>query len=82
MKKNRNRFISTEIRLMVARDEVCSRAKKVKRSIQDSHGNVEYNIGNIVPNIIITTYGTRCILEISREQLCKVYDCVTSVFCT
>ena len=51
--------------------------KKLKRSsstdwkLQNSHGDVKYSIGNIVNNIVITTYGAKCILEISRGHFVK-----------
>ena len=34
--------------------------------LQNSHGDVKYSIGNTVNNILMTTYGARWVLEISR----------------
>ena len=47
--------------------------------LQSSHGDVKYSIGNIINNIVITMYGARWLLEISRGPLYKLYDCVTTL---
>lgn len=43
--------------------------------LQNSHGNVKYNIGSIFNIIAITIYSARWILEILGGKFWKVYDC-------
>ena len=56
-------------------------AKEVKalRSIvwwlQNTHGDIKYNIGSMFNIIAITIYSDRWILEILGGKLGKVYDC-------
>ena len=59
-KQNRNRLIDIENRVIVARGEgVGDCVKKVKGlrstdwSLQNSHGDAKYSIGNIVNNIVM-----------------------------
>ena len=51
--------------------------KKDKLVVKKCHGNVSINTGNVV-STIITMYGARCVLEILRGTLCKVYYCPTT----
>ena len=37
----------------------------------NSHRNVKYGVGNIVNNIIITTYSAEWVLEMSKEFFVK-----------
>ena len=46
--------------------------------VQNSHGDANYSTGNIANNIVITIYGTRWILKLPGETLCKVCDCLTT----
>ena len=50
--------------------------------LQNSHGNVEYSIGNIISSIAITMYGVRWVLDLLVWSLCKLYKCLISVLYT
>ena len=53
--------------------------RSTDQQLQNSHGDVKYSLGNIVSNIVITTYGARWALNSSGGTLCKVYDCQTTM---
>ena len=38
--------------------------RRTNWQLQNSHKDVKYSIGNIVSNIVITTYGVRGVLQI------------------
>ena len=74
---------------MVARGEgsrrLVEKGKELRStdwSLQYSHGYVNYSIGNIISNIVVTMYGAKWVLEILGGTLCKVYDCLTIRLCT
>ena len=41
-------------------------------SLQNSHGDVKYSIGNIVNNIVITVYGVRWVLDLLGWSFSKL----------
>ena len=43
---------------------------------------VNYSMGNVVDNIVITLYGARWVLEISGGALCKMCDCLNTMLYT
>ena len=47
-------------------DENVEGIKKYKLGIKNSHRDINYSIGNIVSNIVITMYGDRCVLDLSE----------------
>ena len=82
--QNRNRFMDTEIKLVVARGEGFGELgekgegiKKYKLIVTKQSWVCKVQLGNIVNDIVITVRGARWALEISRGPLCKVYDCLT-----
>ena len=50
-----------------------NKSKSEKKLFLNSHGDVKFSIGNIVNNIVITMYGARWVLELSRGSLCILY---------
>ena len=66
--------------MTVARSEGVGRIKKLKglRStnwlLKNSHGDVQYSIGNIVNNILITMYGVRWIWNLWGWSLSKLHN--------
>ena len=74
-KQNRNRLRYREQADSCQRGEGLGYWVKGLRStnwqLQSSHGDVNYSVGNIVNNIVVTMYGARWILEISGGTLCK-----------
>ena len=51
--------------------------------LQNSHGDVNYNIGNIVKNNLITMYSVRRVLDLlGGESLLKLYKCLTTMLYT
>ena len=56
--------------------------EKYKLVVTNQSQGHKYGIRNIVNNIVITMYGARQVLEISRESLSKVYDCLTTMLYT
>ena len=61
---------------------ILKKEKKYKLVVTKQSQNVQYSVGNIVNNIVITMYGARWVHEILRGLLCKVYDCLTTMLYT
>ena len=72
-KQNRNKLIHTENKWMFARwkgklGEQVKKGKGIRCKMarnKNSHGDVKYNTGNIVNNIVITVYGVRWVLVLA-----------------
>ena len=43
--------------------------KKYKWQLQNGHGGVQYSIGNIVSNAVITRYGARWVLQLLGDHI-------------
>ena len=70
-KWNRNTLIDTEDKLIVARwegiwglGEKGEGIKEYKLAITNSPGGVQYSLGNIVYNTVITIYGVRWVQDL------------------
>ena len=77
-KQNRNRVADPENRLMAARGERGGGTgwegegiRKYKLVITEQSQDVKYSIGHIVNNIVITTCGSRWVLEIWEGHCVK-----------
>ena len=50
--------------------------------VTKSHGDIKYILGNIVNNILTTTCGVRCVLELPGRSLCEIHKCLITVLYT
>lgn len=48
---------------------------------ENSYGDINYSLGGIVYNIVITTHGVRWVRDLLGESFCKLYKCPTTVLC-
>ena len=55
--------------------------KKYKLAVT-SHGDVKHSIGNIVNNIIITTYRVRWVQDLLGDHFCRLYKCLNTILYT
>ena len=46
--------------------------------LQNSHGDEEYSIGNIVKSIITTMYSAREVVDLSEGSHHELYKCLTT----
>ena len=76
---HRNSLIDTENRLVGGGWGVSEEVKKYKLVVTELSQDVNYSVGNIVSNIVMTMYGVRWVLEILRGPLCKVPDGITTM---
>ena len=45
--------------------------RSTNRKLQNSHRDVKYSTGNIINDIVITMYGARWVLELSKDHFVK-----------